>query len=512
VPAWASDIVYYQIFPERFRNGNPGNDPQPGRDRYKDQGVERHKSWNERPFKPSSGDGSDGTFNNDFFGGDLAGITAKLDELADLGVNTLYLTPIFKAPSNHKYDTADFLNIDPAFGSNADFTRLTEQAARRGMRVIPDTSLNHVGSDSIYFNRFGNFPAGGAFDGGRINAASPYAGWFSFDGAQKDPDKQYRGWVGIADLPELDKSSPAWRRFAYGGKEAVTQLWLDRGAAGWRMDVAPWVPDDFWREWRRALKAHRPDAMTIAEAWFDSSKYLLGDMFDSTMNYVFRDAVLDFANGGKASALAENLELMREAYPRQALYAQMNLISSHDVPRALHVLGWQADPGLPAVSAAQIAAAKQRLLLAMLLQMTYPGAPMVYYGDEVGVTGGPDPYNRATYPWADLGGQPDLELRARLKALIGLRKAQPVLRQGSIEAPLLADEQVLVFHRRLGEQWALVALNNGNAERTLQVDLPAGAPATWRDPLDSAAAPTETAAGRITLRLPPLGGLVLLGR
>jgi cyclomaltodextrinase len=291
VPAWAPDIVYYYVFPERFRNGDPGNDPRPGQARYHQHTVERHARWMDPPWKPGSGDGSDALYNNDFFGGDLAGVIDKLDYIRDLGANTIYMTPVFRAASNHKYDTADYKQIDPGFGSNADFERLTAEAARRGIRVLLDTSLNHTGSDSIYFDRYGNFKSGGAFEGGRVHADSPYAGWYRFDGTQADPDRQYHGWVGVKDLPELDKTSPGWRAYAYGDPDSVMKIWLDRGAAGWRMDVAPWVSDDFWREWRRAVKGHRADALTVAETWFDASKYFLGDMFDSTMNYIFRNAV-----------------------------------------------------------------------------------------------------------------------------------------------------------------------------------------------------------------------------
>jgi glycosidase len=251
------------------------------------------------------------------------------------------MTPVFSAASNHKYDTADYRHIDPHFGSDEDFTRLTAEAARRGIRVIPDTSLNHVGSDSIYFDRWAKHGGTGAFEGAKIRTDSPYASWFSFDARQAEPDKQYKGWIGVLDLPEIDKSSADFRRFAYGADDSVMKLWLDRGAAGWRMDVAPWVPDDFWREWRKAIKRHKPDALTIAETWFEASKFFLGDSFDSTMNYVFRNTLLDYAGGGKASAGYRNIELMRELYPRQSFNALMDLLSTHDAARALHVFGYQ---------------------------------------------------------------------------------------------------------------------------------------------------------------------------
>lgn len=508
VPAWAADAVYYQIFPERFRNGDPRNDPKPGITRYQNHTVERHANWNERPFKPGSGDGSDAVFNNDFYGGDLAGITQKLGVLQDLGINTLYLTPIFKAASNHKYDTADYRVVDPGFGSNADFQRLVREAKKRGIRVLPDSSFNHSGSDSIYFNRFGNFGTDGAFQNGRINPASPYARWYSFDATQQEPDKQFKGWVGVLDLPELNKADPGLRRFFYG-PGGVTQQWLDLGAAGWRMDVAPWVPDDFWREWRRAVKKHRPDAITVAETWFDASKHLLGDMFDSTMNYIFRNAVLDHVSGGPAADLVRNLEHVREAYPPQVLPVLMNLIGSHDQARVLHVFGWHEGTA----DAAVIARAKARLKLATFFQMTYPGAPSIYYGDEVGVTGGDDPLNRATYPWPDLGGQPDEALRTEFKRLIRLRHENAVLRHGDQRAPLFVDEHVLVQVRRLGGTWALVATNNADAPRRVTLDLPFGSPVSgWRDALAGGETLDGGAARRIEIELPPLGGRVLIAR
>jgi cyclomaltodextrinase len=500
VPAWARDVVYYYVFPERFRNGDKTNDPRPGggrpQDRYQDRDVERHARWNEKPFKPGTGDGSDTLYNNDFFGGDLAGLIEKLDYIQSLGANALYLTPVFRAPSNHKYDAADYKQIDPAFGTNDDFVRLCAEAAKRGIRVIPDTSLNHVGADSPYFNRFGNFPAGGAFDNGKINPTSPYASWFKFKPDEKDPNKQFQGWVGVTDLPEIDKSSPAFRAYAYGDKDSVTHFWLDRGAAGWRMDVAPWVPDDFWREWRKAVKAKKPDALTVAETWFDSAKYFLGDTFDSTMNYIFRNAVMDYAAGKSGRAMAANLELMREAYPPQSFSALMNLLSTHDQPRALHHFG--EDQDLPL--------AKRRLRLAVFFQMTYPGSPTIYYGDEVGLGGGDDPFNRAPYPWADEGGQPDEALLADFKRLVKLRHDLPVLRHGTLEAPLHADDQVVVLARQSGKTWALTATNNSTAARTVSVVVPmasgrlddalGGAPITVRD-------------HRVQLTVPPLFGRVL---
>ena len=507
VPSWAKDAIYYYIFPDRFRNGDSRNDHRPGIDTYQDKGVEFHRNWLDKPWKPGTGDGSDGVYNNDFFGGDIAGIIEKLDYLAELGANTLYITPLFQASSNHKYDTADYKKIDPHFGTNADFEKLTEAAKKRGLRVIPDTSLNHVGSDSIYFDRFGKYQNQGAFEGAKVRRDSPYASWFTFDETQTDPNMQYKGWVNVLDLPELNKSSPAFREFAYRAPDSVMKIWLDRGAAGWRMDVAPWVPDDFWREWRSAIKRHKPDALTIAETWFDSSKYFLGDTFDSTMNYIFRSTVLDYAGGGKARQLYQNIEFMREVYPPQSFYALMNLLSSHDAARSLHVLGDQGND----TSEEKRREAKQRLRLAVFFQMTFPGSPAIYYGDEVGVTGGDDPYNRATYPWEDKGGKPDKALLADFKAMIKMRKDYPVLRHGTIDAPLLIDDHLIVLLRGDGNTWAITATNNATVAQSVSLKLPTELKAAnFTEALTGVRVDAKN--GTVEFSVPALFGTVLVSR
>ena len=506
VPAWAKDAVYYYIFPDRFRNGDTRNDPKPGVDKFHDKTVEFHANWNDKPSRPGSGDGSDDQWSNDFFGGDIAGIVAKLDYIKSVGANTLYITPMFTAASNHKYDTADWKHIDPHFGGNADFARLCREAARRGIRVLPDASLNHSGADSVYFDRYGTRGGQGAFEGGRINPASPYASWYTFDAKQAEPDKQFKGWLGVADLPELNKADPSYRAFAYGAPDSVTRTWLDAGASGWRMDVAPWVPDDFWREWRSVVKRTKPDALTVAETWFDASKFFLGDEFDSTMNYIFRNAVLDYANGGDAHLMTANLELMREAYPPQSFGALMNLLSTHDTPRSLDVFGDVAGKSTPE----QVVVAKNKLRLALFFQMTYPGAPAIFYGDEVGVTGGADPMNRGTYPWADRGGHPDTALLADVRRLTRLRARLPVLRHGTLLAPLHVDANVVVLARRDGAAWAITATNNADEARTLGVALPDGAPATgWTDALANVAVKADAGARTLTLVVPARFGVVL---
>lgn len=506
VPGWARDAVYYYIFPERFRNGDRSNDPKVGVSRFQDKPVEVHSDWLDKPYRPGSGDGSDQWGSNDFFGGDIAGIIEKLDYIASVGANVIYMTPLFKASSNHKYDTADFRQIDPGFGKNEDFKRLVDEAAKRGIRVLPDASFNHSGSDSLYFDRFAKYETNGAFRGGKINPSSPYAGWYRFKPAETEADKQYQGWTGVADLPEFDKSSPEYRRFAYGAPDSITRLWLGQGTAGWRMDVAPWLPDDFWHGWRKTVKDMNPDAITVAETWFDASKFFLGDTFDSTMNYIFRNTVLDYASGIKADAIYHNIELMRENYPPQAFYALMNLLSTHDVARSLHYLGYTEG-----ASAEEIAEAKQRCRLAVFFQMTFPGAPAIYYGDEVGMTGGDDPLNRMAYPWADMGGKPDESMLAYFKQLAALRKQHAVLRHGSIGAPLHLDDNVIVLARKAGDNEAITATNNATVARTVSVSLPKDFRArAFVDGIVGGAA-ARIRGGKLVITLPPLSGRVLLG-
>jgi len=264
------------------------------------------------------------------------------------------------------------------------------------------------------------------------------------------------------------------------------------------------VPDDFWREWRKAVKAHRPDALTVSETWFDASKHLLGDMFDSTMNYVFRNSVLDYANGGDARASYRNLELLRENYPPQSLHAAMNLLSSHDTARSLHLFGFK-----DGADASAIALAKQRLRLAMFFMFSYPGAPAIFYGDEVGVTGGEDPFNRGTYPWTDLGGRPDESLHGYVAALAKMRREHPVLSHGALEAPLLLDEHVVALLRRADGAWAITAVNNAAEAKRVRVQLPADAPAEFRDALGDARFRPD-AKGVVEFEVPPMSGVALV--
>jgi cyclomaltodextrinase / maltogenic alpha-amylase / neopullulanase len=511
-PEWAQDAIYYYIFPERFRNGDRTNDPTPGVDTYVgDLPVEKHSSWiDPGPFVPGTDrdgqDGDDEHFNNDFYGGDLQGIIDKLDYIADLGANTLYINPIFESPSNHKYDTSNYLAVDDNFGDAAVFATLVAEADRRGIRILLDTSLNHCSPESPYMDRYGDYAELGAFENEVIRPESAFYDWFQFNPEATNPDEQYQSWLGITTLANLAESD-SYKEFAYRADDSVTRTWLRRGASGWRMDVTPWVEDSFWREWRVAVKQEDDDALALAETWFDSSKYFLGDMFDSTMNYIFRDTVIAFAGGGSARNAMNVLEMTREHYPAPAYRNLMNLLSTHDAPRALFQFGYDVGE----TSFPVIALAKQRLLLAMLLQMTYPGAPTLFYGDEVGLTGGPDPLNRRTYPWRDRGGNPDQALRVEVRKLIRLRSRNEILRRGDLR-PLYSDDNVVVFLRQLGGASAIVALNNADSGRSVTVDLAGtGVTGTLTNLLRNGDRIT-VAGEQVTLQVPALFGSVYASR
>lgn len=502
-PDWAKDAIFYYIFPDRFKNGKKANDPKVGVTKfYGDLDIEFHDNWLDKVSIP--GDGcSDNEWNNDFFGGDLAGISKKLNYLKKLGVNTIYMTPIFEARSNHKYDTADYKTVDQHFGTNEEFIKLAADAKKKGIRIILDTSLNHSGSDSVYMDRYGKYPGIGAFKNEEFRKDSPYYEWYDFNGRAISPDQAYSCWdnPSLANLQEVE----SFKDFAYRDDESVMKFWLQKGASGWRMDVTPWVSDEFWREWRKEIKKDFPEALTVAETWFDASKYFLGDTFDSTMNYIFKHTMIEYGNGEDARKVVEVLEMMRENYPPEAFYSLMNLLSSHDQPRALFFFGYENDNQ----RLNKINEAKEKLILTVFFQMTYPGAPAVYYGDEVGVTGGYDPFNRGTYPWRENGGNPDRKILNEFQKLIKLRNDYEVLRRGSIET-IYVDENVIVMLREYNGEYALVATNNSNQTKTVELDLSNyQLPSILKDPLNrNKKVPIDN--GKLSLTIQPRYGRVLI--
>ena len=499
-PEWFGRGVSYQIFPDRFRRGA----------RRDVAGLvgERtlHESWDEMiEYLPNAR----GEITcSDFFGGDLAGITEKLEYLRSLGVTTLYLNPIFEAASNHRYDTADYRRVDPLLGTEEDFRTLCETAKRHGIRVILDGVFNHTGSNSVYFNAKGFYPTLGAAQ----SEDSPYASWYHFS---KFPD-EYDAWWGFKTLPAVEESDPDYINFIIEGEDSVVRHWLRAGASGWRLDVADELPGAFIERIRRVMEEESPDAYLIGEVWEDGSnkiaystrrKYLLGRQTHALMNYPFRDALLGYLLQGNAAIFRDAMETIRENYPPDAFYGAMNFLSTHDTPRLLTVLGYtgpwpqtREERSRMLLNASEYHRGMRRLRLAALVMYAFPGSPTVYYGDEAGMQGFEDPFNRATYPW----GREDHELISYFTRLGALRGARRSLQSGTIEY-LRAEGPLLAFRRASDGEASVVVCNAGEE--------PAGVALSWEgaEALDALTGRRfDVREGVLRLTLRPLEGLLLI--
>jgi glycosidase len=527
-PAWTKGAVVYQIFPDRFRNGNPANDPHTGDPRYDDPVLAQ--PWNALPEGYCRGYAGGGCpaqpRGRDYQGGDLEGVTQKLDYLQGLGVNTIYLNPIFTAKSNHRYDTADYRNVDPQLGGNAAFDALVAAARAKGIRVILDGVFNHMSSDSPFFDRYARYPT----LGGCESASSPYRSWFLFSGSGPCAGSNYAGWANFDSIPVLAKSNAPVQSYFVDAPDSIARTWIQRGAAGWRLDVMgdPSFPAGWWPSFRRVVKAANPDAVIVGELWQKDTtllRQLRGDRADSTMNYRLRDAVLGLLSPGdfeakgfpasgsplRPSQFASRVASVYEDYPRPAWDALMNLVDSHDTARAL----WTLTPGADTraakeQNAANVAAGKARLRLAALIQFTLPGMPTVYYGDEAGVTGHEDPDDRRTYPWPDTGGSPDEALIGTYRALATLRGSVPALRSGDLRVAAVDDKAGTVAYARRGAgEVAFVVLNRSLAQRTVAVPvkglLADGVQVQTRY---GAGGPVTVAGGLARLPVGPLNGAV----
>ena len=460
-PAWFGCGVVYQIFPDRFcRLELPDPAGMVG-------SRTIHENWSNLPdWRP---DAQGEVRNCDFFGGSLQGILSKLDDLADFGVTVLYLNPVFESASNHRYNTADYRAIDPMLGTEDDFHHLCQEAKRRGIRVILDGVFNHTGSQSRYFNADGFYSDTGAAQ----SPDSPYYHWYSFHPWPAD----YDAWWGIRTLPAVREDAPDYRDFIIRGQDSVVRHWLRAGASGWRLDVADELPDDFIGEIRTAMEETAPDSFLLGEVWEDATtkiaysmrrRYLLGQELHGVMNYPFRTALIAYLLGGDADEFRETLESLRENYPPHAFYSLMNFLSTHDTPRILTVLGADHVPdskeerAVFRLSPARRQLGLKRLRLAALVLFTFPGAPTVYYGDEAGMEGWEDPFNRAGYPW----GQEDSELKSFFSKLVHLRREQPALQTGQLHWRWTAGS-LLVFARELDGQLLTTVVNAADTPQTL---------------------------------------------
>ncbi len=471
--------VMYQIFPDRFFEGRPGK-TMPFSDRiYRTDKEAAPYYWpNESP---------EGYLNRDYYGGDLEGIRQKLPYLKELGVTCLYLNPIFEAHANHRYNTADYLNIDPVLGTNEEFEALCREAHAAGMRVLLDGVFSHTGSDSIYFDKEGRYGSGGAWQ----NPASPWRSWYIFGG---EYPCGYRSWWGFETLPEVNEEDPAYREFICG-ENGVLRTWLRRGADGWRLDVADELPDDFIAAIRRAVKAEGEEKLLLGEVWEDASTkvsyggrraFLYGRELDTVMNYPWRAAILHFIRYGGGDDCAQALESICEHYPLPALHTLMNMLGTHDTERAVTALAgepvnghdrhWQSHMHLSPV---QRAAGRQLLRLAMELQFFLPGNPCVYYGDEIAMEGYRDPFNRGYFHWED----DSQDLRDAIRRMARVRRGCPALQTGRLQV-LAAGQDHLALLRTQGTSQAALLVNRGSYA-PVSVTLPWGETLTAR-PLHSA--------------------------
>ncbi|WP_291288578.1 4-alpha-glucanotransferase [Enorma sp.] len=515
-PSWYENGMVYQIFPDRYRR-----DPA-WRERceralveHPTKGVPRRivEDWNEPPVYDRAEDGSIASW--DMYGGSLKGIMADLDRLKEMGITAIYLNPIFAAASNHRYDTADYLTIDPMLGTEEDFSELCREAEARGISIILDGVFNHTGDDSIYFNRYGTYPEPGAWSG----EESPWRDAYRFN-----PDGSYACWWGIGNMPDFNQDSPLVRKLLVGS-EGVIRKWTRLGARGWRLDVADELKESLIADIRQVLLDEKPDALLLGEVWEDASNkisysqprhYLLGDELDSAMNYPFRDMVLGFLlETFDAAEAVERIESIRENYPREALMCALNLLGSHDRPRIASLLGGGPDESqLPEeergrwrLSPESMGLAKSRFWLATLMQMTLMGVPTIYYGDEFCLEGLSDPGNRRTLPLEE--DIHDRDMSDIIRNASAIRRALPFMVDGDLRSwvPEGSEGDVLAYERTAADgQSATVLINRSRYDcRTVRIP----APAACATDVVSGAELTVAEDGTVEVFLWPFGSAVV---
>lgn len=455
-PDFAKGNIIYHVFVDRFNRA----------DGVKTKRKYRlHESFSESP-EVVSADGK--YYADDFFGGNFNGIREKLDYLEELGVGIIYLSPIFKAYSNHRYDTGDYLKVDELLGTEDDFKRLLDAAHEKGMKIILDGVFNHSGADSLYFNKFGTYDSLGAYQ----SKSSPYYDWYYF---KKFPD-EYACWWGCDNVPDLNKSNKDYRALVFG-KNGVVEKWQKLGADGWRLDVVDELPIDFVNLLIKKIKSVNKDALVIGEVWEDASTkvsygelrpYLLGDQLDGTMNYPFMNAIIAYVRDGDEKFFKDTVQSILENYPKETVYCLMNSLGTHDTVRIINALsdvrahGWSKTHKLGyKLPDSEYEKAKKKLYLASVLQFTLPGIPSIFYGDEAGLQGFDDPINRRPYPW----GSEDKEILAHYKKLGRIRRENRAVFSGGFN---MRDENGLVaYERTSGDDEILIAVNAGADDKTL---------------------------------------------
>lgn len=472
-PDWFCGKIMYQIFPDRFFGEHKDGEIRKKRDEY----IIHYDKYEPIAFNKHFYE--DGPACNDFYGGNLKGIMKKLPYIKSLGIGVIYLNPIFDAYSNHKYDTANYKEVDPMFGTEKDFSELCKKADEYGIKIILDGVFSHTGADSIYFNKYGSYGDGGAYN----DESSPYRRWYNFN-----ENNEYESWWGCSNLPNVNELEPSYLDYILRDENSVVKKWLRLGASGWRLDVADELPDEFIRILREEVKKVKEDTVIIGEVWEDASnkiaysvqrEYLLGHELDSVMNYPFKDNITAFIAGKEdAENMDRFLMSVSENYPVGVRYSLMNLIGTHDTMRIKSYFGGlEADCGDQKLSSGLEDLATYRLKCAVFIQMTYVGVPSIYYGDEVGMQGGRDPYNRKPFPWHSI----DIELLDTVRVLGNLRNNLDVLQRGLYKT-LYAKGGMFVYARyfengrdafgnKAGKCLAICAVNRDFEEHSIELDL-----------------------------------------
>ena len=460
-PDWAKGAVIYQVFPDRFYKS--GECDLSG----KLTPYTIHNDWNEEVEWEPNAKGE--VLNNDFYGGNFRGITEKMDYIASLGTTILYLNPISKSFSSHRYDTGDYKTPDPMLGTMEDFHALCDAAHARGIRVVLDGVYSHTGSNSLYFDRERTFGGNGAY----CTPESPYYSWYSF---RHYPDS-YKCWWDFDTLPTVQKTDPGFVEYIITGEDSVVAHWLRNGADGFRLDVVDELPNEFVLLLKKRIREIRPDALLIGEVWEDASnkiaydvrrRYFVDSVLDSCMNYPFRTAILNFLRRKDDGKRFRNTVMtVLENYPPQVIACNMNMLGTHDTVRILTALvdefeGDRKEAAKRHLTSEQKAKAQALLLLASVLQYTLPGAPSLYYADEAGMEGYKDPFNRRTYPW----GRENTRLLAHFRALGQLKKTSPALQTGTLEF-FRAENGQLGFIRQDAEECVKIYVNLSDAPWTV---------------------------------------------
>jgi len=456
-PEWIKGGTIYHIFVDRFYNsGLLGLNP----------GAVHRGDWGGCPYFLPDERGI--VKNNDFFGGDLYGIIEKLPYLKELGVTCIYLSPVFEADSNHKYDTGNFMKVDEAFGGDEALEKLCQKAGEFGMKVILDGVFNHVGSDSVYFNRYGKYDSIGAYQD-RHN--SPYKDWFMFN-----DDGTYAAWWGIELLPALNKQSEQYKEFLCG-ENGVIAHWTRKGVSGWRLDVVDEIQDALLDPLCNSMRREKSEVYIVGEVWEDAShkiaysarrRYFLGGQLNAVTNYPLKNAIIACVKDGDVYALANAMASLCKNYPKKVLDSLMNIVGTHDTMRILTVLSGADFPDTKIamshfrLSDGEVTLAKKRLKLAAALQFSLPGVPCVYYGDEAGMEGGADPFCRICYPW----GHEDNDLIDWYKKLAVIRKEHSCFIEGEYTL-IEARDGLYAFTRGEGDDRVLVAVNVSETEKTI---------------------------------------------